>query len=981
MNRNRMSSRATFFERYSVVILIVTIVMLPIIFAGARRAIRSNRNDVREWLPSDFPQTAVHRWFREHFPHEQFVVLSWDGCTLDDPRLERMMEKLRELSAEEKVSPPEKQKERSQDVSTGWQGEVSSSLNKEAVTATSKPGFSSRARSSRPIYFKTVFSGKTLVEQFRQRYPRMSDEEILRRLEGTVIGSDHRTTCVVATLIHELHGPELKHMVATLYRLAEEVGIEPPHPARASSFLAQVATNLGAFFHEIATGKRVGPPRVLHLGGPPIDNYAIDTEGQRTLYRLAILSALVGLGVSIACLRSIRLTLMVFFLAITAAGLGLALVYFTGRNVDSVMLSMPSLVYVLAISASIHLINYYHDAVRQCGLRGACERAVLHGLKPCFLAALTTAFGLGSLSLSHVTPISKFGIYAAAGVMATLPLVFLVLPALLQIFPSPRAACESQLGNLSAPQGLIDRFWQRLGRHIIRHRTMLALVCSAILLVGAVGLSQIRTSVKLMKFFSSDAPIVQDYAWLEEHLGPLVPMEIILRVDNSKCKLSFVDRMRLVRRIEDAVQALPPVGGVLSAATFAPELTADDSTASAFERVLGINRRRVRDDVLSKRLEAHREAFRDYLTYDGDAPVGVLALPPQLADQLRRSGFHSLRALREFAGPKQLAQKLVQHFGWSQADATAVDEAVARWYATRGIELWRISARVEALSDIDYGQFVDELRATVDPILAEYRAQGVNGIEAVYTGLVPLVYQVQHELFRSLFNSFMMAFALIGAVMIILLRSVWGGLVAMIPNVFPAVVVFGAMGWTGILVDVGTMMTASVAMGVAVDDTIHFLTWFRDGLRQGLSRANAVLFAYSRCARAMTQTTFVSGLGLAVFALSAFTPTQRFGSLMLILLAAGLLGDLVYYPAILTGPLGANFARKRKNGISPGSKPAKELAVELATEPSASPLAEVSTPGGTQAPSEPTPQARATRGGVLRGAHFERWCERIFTRT
>ena len=56
-------------------------------------------------------------------------------------------------------------------------------------------------------------------------------------------------------------------------------------------------------------------------------------------------------------------------------------------------------------------------------------------------------------------------------------------------------------------------------------------------------------------------------------------------------------------------------------------------------------------------------------------------------------------------------------------------------------------------------------------------------------------------------------------------------------------IVFGAMGWLGIDVDIGTMMTASVAMGVAVDDTIHFLTWFRDGIQQGLPRNQAIIEA------------------------------------------------------------------------------------------------------------------------------------------
>ena len=91
------------------------------------------------------------------------------------------------------------------------------------------------------------------------------------------------------------------------------------------------------------------------------------------------------------------------------------------------------------------------------------------------------------------------------------------------------------------------------------------------------------------------------------------------------------------------------------------------------------------------------------------------------------------------------------------------------------------------------------------------------------------------------------------------------------PNMFPIVVVFGALGWLGIKVDIGIMMTASVALGVAVDDTIHFVWWFRHGIREGMDRRAATLYAYERCGTAMTQTTIIAGLGLAVFATSTFT--------------------------------------------------------------------------------------------------------------
>jgi len=118
-------------------------------------------------------------------------------------------------------------------------------------------------------------------------------------------------------------------------------------------------------------------------------------------------------------------------------------------------------------------------------------------------------------------------------------------------------------------------------------------------------------------------------------------------------------------------------------------------------------------------------------------------------------------------------------------------------------------------------------------------------------------------------------------------------------------------------------MTASVALGVAVDDTIHYLTWFRRGLDAGHDRKGAAMMAYQRCATAMTQTTLVGGLGLAVFAFSTFTPTQRFGTLMITLLFTALFGDLIFLPALLTSPIGRFFRGSGKS--SGGDGPTKPL--------------------------------------------------------
>ena len=110
------------------------------------------------------------------------------------------------------------------------------------------------------------------------------------------------------------------------------------------------------------------------------------------------------------------------------------------------------------------------------------------------------------------------------------------------------------------------------------------------------------------------------------------------------------------------------------------------------------------------------------------------------------------------------------------------------------------------------------------------------------------------------------------------------------------------------LIDIGTVMAPSVALGVTVDDVVHFMLWFRRGIADGLDRKQATMLAYKGCARAMYQSWGVIGIGLAVFSLSPFGPTQRFGYMMLSMLTIALVGNLVFMPALLSGPLGAVFS-------------------------------------------------------------------------
>ena len=804
-----MSHRPGFYERYSVWILAVLVFLLPMVVVGAIKAKGNNRNDVKGWLPLEYPETKTYRFFRENFQGEEFILVSWVGCTMDDPRLELLARKL--------LPPPEE-----------------------------------ASRIDRPIFFKTAQTGPRAVERMTEEPLNLDTEEAVDRLTGALIGDidspgeqnhgetnaadlteaevDDLQTCLVLTLSDaaraNLHGA-----IDTIKNVAvEECGI---------------------------------PEETLHMGGPPVDNVSIDRAGQTSVTLLFGLSLVVGFFVSWWSLKSKMLVGLVLASGVYSMFASLAIVWYSGYPVDAILLTMPSLVYVATTSGAIHLANYYRDQLAEKGvLKGAAGASVRHALLPLSLATGTTAVGLATLAVSVLVPIKMFGIFSAIGVVVSFIILITFMPACLELFPPKlRLGTGSDEDTNDSWRPIEESPWWGVGHWITRHNIAIATICLIAMAGIGYGMTRVESSVQLMRLFSPQARIRQDYRWLEKNLGPLVPMEILIRVDQEKCDLNFLERMELVDEIQREIGELGEVGSSLSTVTFGRSLdVGGGGIGGAAGRVFGLNAR-TRRSVLNRRLVAHRDEFLE-------------------GDYLREAKVESEEGIRDQ-------------------------------------ELWRISARVSATKEVDYADFKRDLQSKIDPILASYDADGTQGISVDYTGLVPLVYKAQHSLLDGLIVGFISDFAIIVLVMILLCRAASAGLVLLLPAAFPAVVVFGGMGWgnallqsfgTGnLLIDIGTVMAPCVALGVTVDDVVHFMLWFRRGISDGMNRKEATMLAYKGCARAMYQSWGVIGIGLSVFSLSPFGPTQRFGHMMLAMLTVALVGNLVLLPALLAGPLGDIF--------------------------------------------------------------------------
>jgi signal transduction histidine kinase len=135
--------------------------------------------------------------------------------------------------------------------------------------------------------------------------------------------------------------------------------------------------------------------------------------------------------------------------------------------------------------------------------------------------------------------------------------------------------------------------------------------------------------------------------------------------------------------------------------------------------------------------------------------------------------------------------------------------------------------------------------------------------------------------------------------MAILFLSTKVGLIALLPNIFPILVNFGLMGLLGIPLSVATSLIASIVIGLAVDDTIHYMVRYNAEFKRDLDKDRAMRDTVFHTGRPILFSSFTIGLGFAVLILSHFQPTAVFGLLMVVTMSAALLGDLILLPILM----------------------------------------------------------------------------------
>ena len=579
----------------------------------------------------------------------------------------------------------------------------------------------------------------------------------------------------------------------------------------------------------------------LHLGGVPmITSDMVDFVRNDLLVFgggvLVFLVAMLGF-----VFRRPRWVLLPLACCAFAGLFMIGLLGMVGWKVTVISSNFLALMLIITLSMNIHLAVRYRQLRRDRPELDHLELVALtvrYMARPCLYTALTTIIGFGSLVFSGIKPVIDFGWMMSIGLAVTFVTSFTLFPCGLALLGRGAAG--------DVPTRRDFRFTAPLAVLCTRHGGLVLLAAGALAVVCLVGISRLEVENSFIDYFGRDTEIYQGMRLIDQELGGTTPLDVVLDLDES----------RIFGEDEDEED----------------EEWFDDE----FE-----------DDALGNdpaywfttfKVQRIKEVH-DYL--DSLPEVGkVLSLASaiRVAESLNdgRELDSFLLALLYRRLPDEVRAALIDPY-------ISVEDNEAR-----------IFARVlDSRPDLRRAELLERIRQDLDEGL------GLEEADASVTGLLVLYNNMLQSLYRSQISTLGAVLAGVGLMLVMLFRSFTLALVGIVPNLLAAGLVLGLMGLAGIPLDMMTITVAAITIGIAVDNSIHYIYRFREELPGCGDYLQTLALCHANIGRAVFYTSCTIIFGFSILVLSNFLPTIYFGVLTGLAMLVALLASLTLLPKLI----------------------------------------------------------------------------------
>ena len=546
-----------------------------------------------------------------------------------------------------------------------------------------------------------------------------------------------------------------------------------------------------------------------------------------------------------------------------------------GVTISQMIALTVMLVFAVGIADCVHVMSAYfgfrrkgddhYDALSKS--YGKTGLAIL-------VTTITTMAGVLALTTSELVPIQVFGMMSAFGVVLAFFFTLVLLPILLDLWhPGAPEADDASLADR------IGALWHRLSNSTKIGMALIYIVTMYLMLGPWVG--TYITVISLLTYIvvnwqlailSAVPNFVARRPWL------------VLSVFAGLFALCSYG-MTLIR-IDSNMTELTKEGSAIRVAYE----TVDENMAGAMSMVIMVDTH-TSDGLYNPRLLQAMDQLQSRIeTSYSDQVTRTNSLANIIKDTYKIMSDDDPAYYRVPDDDQMISQLLYLFNSANPEDRRAL---VSDDYSHS-----HISLNIYNAGSYQYQRFFEEISQEIDEVFGPLESEFPE-LEVYLTGSMALLMRMADEVANSQFSSFTFAIAVISVIMIITLGSLQGGLMAMIPNMIPALLGFGLMGLLGIALDTDTLLIAPLIIGIAVDDTIHFMTHYRVELIRTGSISESLVSTIRDVGQAVMFTTMVLGLGFALLSFSDYLGMAKMGFFGSAAIFVALLCDLFLIPAMI----------------------------------------------------------------------------------
>lgn len=536
-----------------------------------------------------------------------------------------------------------------------------------------------------------------------------------------------------------------------------------------------------------------------------------------------------------------------------------------GRPLSHATEMLPILLMAIGIADSVHILTHYYQKAREIKDRKELVRHTMVELySPVIMTSLTTMVGFLALNTSNMESLMELGVFSAFGVFIALIWSLTFVPAVLVLLKvKVKGKWKAERAPLQKPMGRYSRF-------LIERKGAVFAGVIMVVLFSAVAITRLYVESSSVSEFPKDHPVRKTAEYVNAHFAGTTTFQIVIEGDRE----GYIKEPRVLQKmdqLERFAETLPHVGSAQSIADFIK--------------------------LMNKALHGGKQSY--------------YRIPAEIEEEegvvYDEETGREVKSVFKVPGRQLVAQYLQLY------EMSASPDDFANF-----VDFEYKNAKVSIFLNTDR----DSVLRKVDQEISRFIRKKFDGIKADITGMAKLLLEVRKMVIRGQFLSIITSLLLVWFLTTIMFRSPILGVFNTIPLFFGIFLNFAVMGLLRIPLNIQTMVTSSLAIGIGVDYAIHFIHRYLLEIKGKEEFSSAVTPTMQKAGVAIVFNSLIVASGFALLLLSAFTGVREMGFLLALTMLTTAFGALTILPVLFVTlkPSSLVKASKRKLELIGGKK-------------------------------------------------------------